>query len=66
MIHRDAIEAGLLAITQDPDAPAAAKVTAWATLARMAGLYEPDSQPTPQHSVKVILVTEPDGDCPHE
>ena len=66
MTDRDTIEAGLLAITQDPDAPAAAKVTAWATLARMAGLYEPDSRTTPQHSVKVILVTEPDGDSPHE
>jgi hypothetical protein len=60
MIHRDAIEAGLLAITQDPDAPAAAKVSAWATLARMAGLYEPDSQPTPAHTVRVIL-TGPEG-----
>ena len=66
MTHRNAIEAGLLAIAQDPDTPAAAKVSAWATLARMAGLYEPDSRTTPQHSVKVILVTEPDGDRPHE
>ncbi len=60
MIHQDPIEAGLLAITQDPDAPAAAKVSAWATLARMAGLYEPDNQPTPTHTVRVILTTDPE------
>ena len=60
MTNRDTIEAGLLAIAQDPDTPAAAKVSAWATLARMAGLYEPDSQPTLAHTVRVIL-TGPEG-----
>ncbi len=41
---RKQIEAGLLDIATNPEAPAAARVSAWSMIARLHGVYEPDNQ----------------------